>query len=359
MCNNRDKIIETNVKLNLINEYNPSKRMFGGDIKKLDWNECNLPVDENFHKILLSSLTNINFTEYPNIHNCELLEKLSKYCKVGEENIQTFNGSDSALHYIFASFLNENTKVLIYHPNYSQIETYIKLYSNSLNYSEIIDPFGTHEYNFYEIEDYDVIYLSNPNNPTGVCIEPKLIEDLLIKYSNKLFIIDEAYYEFSKKSCVYLTQNYSNIIVTRTFSKAFSLASIRLGYICANKTLINSINKIRNTKEVNSFAQILGLTSLNNIEYIDDRVNLTIENREKFKEILKENNINYIDSQSNFVLIKIDNSKSIIDKLHKQNILVRDRSMFTGLENTIRITIGEWSDMEKIIKILINKDENR
>ena len=358
MCDNRNKIIKTNDSLDLINEYKPSKRTFDVGIKKLDWNECNLSFDDEFYKILSSSLSNINFTEYPNIHNDELLQSLSYYCNIKEENIQIFNGSDSALHYIFATFLNKDTKVLIYYPNYNQIETYIKLYSNNLNYSKIIDPFDSHYYNFLDVEDNDVIYLSNPNNPTGICIDPKIIEELIVKYPNKLFIIDEAYYEFSKKSCSKMVEKYHNIIITRTFSKAFSLASIRLGYICADKILINKINKIRNTKEVNSFAQILGLTALNNINYINDRVNLTIENREKFKTILKKNKINFIDSDANFILIKVKNSQLIINELYKENILVRDRGMFFGLENTIRITIGDWDDMEKIIKILLNKNEH-
>jgi|688.fasta_scaffold53999_4 histidinol-phosphate aminotransferase len=356
MCNNGNKVIKTNDRLKLINEYKPSKRTFGAEVKKLDWNECNLSFDEKFYKILLSSLSNINFTEYPNIHNDELLNSLSIYCNINKENIQIFNGSDSALHYIFATFLNKNTNVLIYYPNYSQIETYIKLYSDNLNFSKIIDPFDSHIYNFLDVENNDVIYLSNPNNPTGICIDPKIIEQLIIKYPNKLFIIDEAYYEFSKKSCTPLVKEYPNIIITRTFSKAFSLASIRLGYICANESLINEINKIRNTKEVNSFAQILGLTALNNINYINDRVDLTIENREKLKIILNENKIKYIDSDANFILIKIENSQTIINELLKQNILVRDRGMFLGLEDTIRITIGDWDDIEKIIKILLNKN---
>lgn len=355
---NRNKMIKNNIKLDSINEYKPSKRVFGDEVKKLDWNECNLSFDENFYKILSSSLSNIKFTEYPNIHNDELLKSLSNYCQVDEKHVQIFNGSDSALHYIFATFLNEDTKVLIYYPNYSQIETYIKLYSNHLYYSNIIDPFKSHEYDFSQIKNHDVIYLSNPNNPTGVCIEPKIIEGIVKNNPNKLFIIDEAYYEFSKKSCTYLTSKYNNIIVTRTFSKAFSLASIRLGYICAGEDLINQINKIRNTKEVNSFAQVLGLAALNNIEYINDRVNLTIQNREKFQKILEQNGIEYINSDSNFILMRINNSQSIVDKLYKENILVRDRSMFDGFDNTIRITIGDWEDMEKIIKIILNKNEN-
>ena len=346
-------MIKITDRLNLISEYKPSNRIDGDDIKKLDWNECNLTFSNEFQDLLYKSLSEIKYSQYPDINNFNLIKKLSHYCGVNADNVQTFNGSDSALHYIFATFLNRDTKVLIYYPNYSQIETYIKLYSDNLNYSNIKNPFTEHHYNFNDIVDNDVIYISNPNNPTGYCIPTDEIENLLIQHPEKLFIIDEAYYEFSNKTCSKLTKKYDNIIVTRTFSKAFSLASIRLGYICADHNLINQINKIRNTKEVNSFAQRLGEVALDNFNFIDERVKIIINNREKFQNILTENGINFVKSDSNFILIKVKDSKSIIKKLSEQKILVRDRSMFSGLENTIRITIGDWDDMEKIIKTLI------
>ena len=349
-------MIKKNNRLELIDEYKPSKRTVGCNVKKLDWNECNLPYDEVYIEILSSSLLNINYNEYPNINNESLINKLSLYCGVESKNVQTFNGSDSALHYIFATFLNENTNVLIYYPNYTQIETYIKLYSDNVNHSTINNPFDVHEYNFYDIIQNDVVYISNPNNPTGYCLEVSVIEHLLTIHPDKLFIIDEAYYEFSKKSCSKLVNTYHNIIVTRTFSKAFSLASIRLGYICANEELINSINKIRNSKEVNSFAQKLGEVSLDNIKYIENRVNIIINNRNRFEKVLENNNIEFIKSDANFILIRVPDSKRIIEDLSNKNILVRDRSMFSGLHNTIRITIGEWEDMETIIKTILNKN---
>ena len=104
-------MIKTNRRLDLINEYKPSNRFYGGDIKKLDWNECNLKFDNDFKKILLDSLSDVIYSEYPNIDNKILIKKLSDYCNVNIDNIQTFNGSDSALHYIFATFLNKEFKL--------------------------------------------------------------------------------------------------------------------------------------------------------------------------------------------------------------------------------------------------------
>ena len=344
--------METNRNLKNIKYYLPSDRSQNDETVKLDWNECNIPFNEDYLNHLRRSIFTVNLSEYPNINNKNLINELSNYCGIDGENIQIFNGSDSALHYIFATFLNPETKVLIYYPTYTQVESYIQLYSNNLNYSYITDLFGNHEYDFNDIENNDLIYITNPNNPTGKIIEPSEIEKLIIKYPNKLFIIDEAYYEFSNKTCVNMVKNYNNLIVTRTFSKAFSLASIRLGYICTNIKNINEINKIRNTKEVNSFAQSLGLAALKNINYVKDRISIINNNKEFFINELKKLNIEFIDSMSNFVLIKVINSSDLINKLTNQNILIRDRSSFKGLENCVRITIGEYEDMETIIKTI-------
>lgn len=343
-----------NKKLDAIEQYVPSVRKSGEKIAKLDWNECTLPIDEDFNNILLTSLNDINFFEYPNINNIKLLDALANYCNININNIQIFNGSDSALHHIFATFLNDNCKVLIYYPNYTQVETYIKLYTKKIIYSNIVKPFYEHSYEFDIIKDVNVIYFSNPNNPTGVCLDYSHILQLIETYPDKLFIIDEAYYEFSKKTCSHLVKTFNNLIITRTFSKAFSLASMRLGYICASPILIEYINKIRNTKEVNSFAQILGLKALENYKYIEHRIKTIVENREKFKKILEINKIPFTNSESNFVLIKVKNSNHISKILYDNDILVRDRGMFYGIENTIRITIGSLDENKKIID-LINK----
>lgn len=344
--------METNRNLKNIKNYLPSNRTQNNGTIKLDWNECNLPFDKEYLGKLRESISSVNLSEYPNINNKKLIGKLSNYCNVNPKNIQIFNGSDSALHYIFATFLNPETKVLMFYPTYSQVENYIHLYTNNLNYSYITDLFGIHEYHFNDIEDNDVVYITNPNNPTGKIINPIVIESLLMRFPNKLFVIDEAYYEFSNKTCVGMVTKYNNLIVIRTFSKAFSLASIRLGYICTNINNINEIDKIRNTKEVNSFAQSLGLTALENINYIKDRISIINNNKERFTNQLEKLNIEFIDSMSNFVLIRVVNSTELINKLTNKNILIRDRSSFKGLENCVRITIGESETMDIIIETI-------
>ncbi|PQJ11641.1 histidinol-phosphate transaminase [Flavipsychrobacter stenotrophus] len=344
-------MIRVNTNLKSIEGYKPSDRG-NEEVAKLDWNECNLPIDEKYYSILRSAIASINFTEYPNINHERLINKLAAYCRLSADQIQIFNGSDSALSYVFTTFLNPDTKVLIFYPHYSQVETYIKVFTDNINYSNIVDVFGAHTYSTSDIEQNDVIYLSNPNNPTGHFLDAKIVEGLLSKYPDKLFIIDEAYYEFCGYSCVHLVKEHKNIIVSRTFSKAFSLASARLGYICCNKELLHHIDKIRNTKEVNSFAQALGEAALDNFSYIQDRVDLVNENMSIFKTGLKELQVDFVDSKANFVLIKIAEVGKLIKKLKEYKILVRDRSSFAGLENCVRISIGTKEEMGKILAVI-------
>ena len=122
---------------------------------------------------------------------------------------------------------------------------------------------------------------------------------------------------------------------------------------------LKSINKIRNTKEVNSFAQKLGEIAIDNFDYIQRRIDIVKINRDKLQKVLFENKIDFIKSESNFILIKVLDSKKIIEELSNLKILVRDRSMFKGLENTIRVTIGEWDDMEIIINTILKQNEYR
>lgn len=344
-------MIRPNKNLQYISKYKPSDR--GSDSKsKLDWNECNIPFEPEYLEILRNAIANISLTEYPDIQNDSLISKLAAYCQVAPENVQIFNGSDSALHYIFAAYLNHDSKVLIYYPHYNQIETYIRLYTEHVAFSHIDDVFDGHGYNFDEIAGHTLVYINTPNNPTGYSVDNATIESLLKKYPDTLFLLDEAYYEFCGESAAHLVRIYDNIIISRTFSKAFSLASIRLGYICCAPSLLNEINKIRNPKEVNAFAQVLGETALDNFAYVRKRIELVNTNLAIFKQGLDKLGIEYVDSKANFILIRINEVANLIAKLKAESILVRDRSMFQGLENCVRISVGEEWEMNKILDII-------
>jgi len=234
-----------------------------------DWNESHFkPSPKAIKSVQEAILDNNFFQKYPNTNNRELLDLLSDYTGLESENIAIYNGSDDALKEIFISFLDENSKVMTYSPSYTQVDTFISLSTDKHHKEKIIDPIDKHYYNFEDIKNYDLVYLANPNNPTGYLIDKTEIELLVSKNLDTLFIIDEAYYEFSKNTSSDLVTKYNNIIITRTFSKAFGLASLRIGYILASKEKIEFLNKIRNVKSVNQIAQIAAAASLKDLDYL-------------------------------------------------------------------------------------------
>ncbi len=269
------------------------------------------------------------------------------------ENVAIYNGSDDALKDIFLCFADQETKVVTYCPSYTQVDTFIAMSTNNHKKQQIRDPLGLHEYNFEILSDYDIVYLANPNNPTGQIIEKDVIEKIVFDNPSTLFIVDEAYYEFCQVSCCDLVLKYDNIIVTRTFSKAFGLASLRIGYVLGSKEKIAFLNKIRNVKSVNSIAQLAAIACLKDLNYLNKCVTETKQSREMLQNYIdKSQHLSCVESHSNFVLVKTRNSKSVIKKMIENKISIRDRSSFKNLNNCVRITVGSIETTKRVIEVL-------
>ena len=172
----------------------------------------------------------------------------------------------------------------------------------------------------------------------------------LIKYNQSLFILDEAYIEFSKEyTCIELINKYNNIIVTRTFSKAYGLAGLRLGYIASPLELYKKIFKSYNERSLTEISKIAGLYIMNNINYYKDIINIIIKERESFQDFLKNNNIYYISSKSNFILFYVGNKyNEFIKKLEENNIMIRSKN--NEIKGFVRITVGNPNNMNIVKK---------
>ena len=320
----------------------------------LDWNEStkifsNKLVDD-IEKSSIFSLLN-----FYGDNNCKLLnQKLSNYLSVPKSSISVFNGSDSALNISFECILEFGDIVMKIEPEYSQIDTFITMKGAKIHRSRFGDIFS----NNIELINHDlkkqnikVFYLSNPNNPTGRILSKAEIAGLLEINNEIWFFIDEAYVEFSGNSIVSLTNKYKNLIVFRTFSKAFSLAGIRIGYIISNKKNIEMINKVKNGKDVGSFNQKVATLAL---EHTDD-----LKNYIKEMKIIKNKTIEAlrfikgletIDTDVNYFLIRTKHNSSLVNYLKEKNILIRDRSMMHGMANCSRITVGNMNEMSQLIQ---------
>ena len=335
--------------INNLQTYNVGGRAdLSSDWECFDWNESEFPPTNKVFEVMKSFY---RYERYPDITAKLLKSKLSDYVSLPVDFIEVYNGSDDALKDIITVFVDKETHVLSYQPSYTQVNTFIT--TNTENYMKvnIKNPLGEHEYDFDYCKVANVVYLVNPNNPTGKLLAVDEIEKLLKTYPDTLFIVDEAYYEFAKQSCSHLVISHKNLIVTRTFSKAFGLASVRLGYCMGHPDTLSHLIKIRNGKAVNSLAQLCGVAALDDLNYLDSRIDEMNDAKKFFVDNLPHEYY-AVDSQTNFVLLKTPDSKKLLNKMKDNKILIRDRSSFDNLENCVRITIGSKKQIIRVLDVI-------
>ncbi|HEC2860404.1 TPA: histidinol-phosphate aminotransferase family protein, partial [Campylobacter jejuni] len=261
------------------------------NVLKLDWNEATINPSPKVFEHIYQFLNSGKLNWYPNTKNIELLRALSLYTKQDSEDyIEIFGSSDAAHENIIDVFLEKNSIVCIISPTYDNFRARangvgIKTINFMLdkNFELDFDELN----NFLKQKKVDFLYICNPNNPTGVCYDNNKLEQLIINNPKIMFLVDEAYYEFCKKSVQNLVKNCKNLIITRTFSKAFALASFRIGYVISHVDNIKSINKLRNSKNISMLSQIAALAALKDVEYVDKFVEQVATSRKLFLKDIK------------------------------------------------------------------------
>ena len=325
---------------------------------KLDWNESSSNASINVINAIKKFLDDHSLSYYPDVTSRELIEAIAERYAIPANFISIFNGSDNALQHIFYTFLTENSTFTTFQPTYTQILQFIDFKKPIKNLYQPEDVFNI-DYKLFEekfVADADLVYLINPHNPIGNLLSKDYLLNLMRKYPETMFVIDEAYMEFAStdESCIEFCKTEKNVIVCRTFSKAFGLAGIRLGYAISHSDNIGKIQRIKNNKDVNTLAQIAGTAAIKDLDYLDKHIQNIKETKKWFLDNVPDKYRTY-DSEANFVLISYENDGELLDRLEKNRILVRDRSELHGLKNYLRITIGTREQMEKVVKVLRNE----
>jgi histidinol-phosphate aminotransferase len=176
----------------------------------------------------------------------------------------------------------------------------------------------------------------------------------LQKAKESVVIVDEAYIEFCglDKSVKALLEKYDNLIILRTFSKAFCLAGMRLGYILANPKYLEFIQRIRNSKEVSEISQVAGIAALRNWKYYEAYIGAVVEAKEYFIKEMKKKGYSIYDGHGNYVMVKVKHPHEFITSLRENKIYIRDRSYLPQLNNFVRITIGTKMQMQKVLSVV-------
>ncbi|MBX7149112.1 histidinol-phosphate transaminase [bacterium] len=326
----------------------------GARIMKLDSNESTSTPSPHVTGSLIEFVQKSQLNWYPDINSTTLIEKLSKYTGLPTEMIQTFNGSDNALETICKTYLTHGDEVALCMPAYD----HFRLYAESCD-ATLVPVFGPSPFVtkvdalLNAITDKTkIVYIVNPNNPTGLLYNEREIKNILDKAKGQaLVIVDEAYFEFCNHSMAHLVPFYSNLIVTRSFSKAFGLAGLRCGYVLTQANNLEAINKIRVGKNINSLAQVAASAALDDVEHMERYVSEVNSARSWLSGKMRNMGLFVHETPANFILLKVANPQGVVDFLAKNNVFVRDRSMIPQLNGFLRITIGHMFIMERFWKV--------
>ena len=314
---------------------------------------------EKFFSDFVSIIKQEDVRYYPYIH--EFKKKLADTNGLNEDNIFLNNGSSENIRVFYDAFAIRNREVLITEYCYPMHKVYALL--NGSRVKEI-------KYKRDLVIDYDslidnidenkcCIVLANPNSPIGDILGLNQIEEILKKSSkyNIPILIDEAYIEYSEQeSCIKFLEKYDNLVISRTFSKAYGCAGLRIGYLLANKGIMNVINKFIPTYEISSISAKFGLHLLNHQKVISDYLNLIKQEREKIKIICGEHEIKYIINHINTIYLKPKNIGNIISRLNNERLFYRTRKLPYDDDDWLAIVLYPDFTDGNIMKII--RDEN-
>ncbi len=288
---------------------------------------------------------------YPEDVPSELHSKIAEYVGVDEGQVIAGNGSDEILDMAVKMLIEPGDEAVIPVPTFSMYRKLVELYSGRCIDVPLGDGFRFDVHKILEniTERTKLVFVCSPNNPTGSTIPEAGLKEILDK--DVVVILDEAYVEFSSGSFVNLVKEYKNLIVLRTFSKAFGLAGMRAGYGVADSEIIEYMLRIKIPFSVNTLAQKAAIAALEDKEHLEKSVEL-VETGRAFilEEVSKIEGVKSYPSQANFVFIELESrAEDIVKALFKRGIIVRDCS-FTGLGNYIRVSIGTMEENTKFLE---------
>ncbi|MCW7466208.1 pyridoxal phosphate-dependent aminotransferase [Leptospira levettii] len=316
---------------------------------RLDKNERidNLPND--VLKSIKSKINSDLITAYPETE--PFYAKLSKFHSAKPENFLVTTGADGGIRYCFDTFVKEGDEVVFLSPTFAMVDIYATLWNTKkkiINYDDSIN---------IKIQDIldainsktALVVIANPNSPTGNSFSVESIETIVSRAADfKVpILIDEAYFGFSEITAEPLLKKFQNLIIARTFSKAFGLAGLRIGYLYSSEILISKMYKFRPMYEVTSVSLLFADYFLENVDVVSRYIKATKEGLDYLVSVLKDLNLFYIKTDTNFIHIDFgDKKEKALSVFEKKSLLIRGGLPFKGYENYLRLTIGPVNQMQ-------------
>lgn len=334
-----------------IEPYVPGEQSKDKDIVKINANENPYPPSPKVIEVMHNfDAEKLRF--YPNANATDLKQALANYYNVNIENVFLGNGSDDVIALAFMAFFNSDKPIAYPDITYSFYPVWCKLLNIPYKNYPLDDNFRIN------VDDYKEknggVVIPNPNAPTSLGEGTDFVKKLLDYNQDSVVIIDEAYVDFGATSSIPLTKEYENLLVTGTFSKSRSLAGLRIGFAIGSKTLIQTLEAVKNSYNsytIDALSIAMGAESVKDDEYFKQTISKVIATRTRVTDELRSLGFEVLDSQANFIMATHNdyNMKEMFEYLKTKKVFIRYFSL-PRIEKYVRISIGTDKEMDRFLK---------
>lgn len=297
------------------------------------------------------------YNRYPDPYQQKLKQKISQVKGVPPENIFIGNGSDECIDLLYRSFCNPGKdNVIIVPPTYGMYEVSAAINDVEVRKAPLLENFQLDLLHMETLVDANtkIIWICSPNNPTGNAMQHEDIETILNNF-NGLVVVDEAYINFARqRSFISLLNEYPNLLVLQTLSKAWGLAGLRLGMAFASAEIVSVLNKVKPPYNISEPVQDLVLQALDRLEEVNEMIREIVRERERLATALKALSLvqHVYPSDANFLLVRVADARAVYGYLLANQIVVRDRSKVMLCDNCLRITVGTARENDELLNVL-------
>jgi len=334
-----------------VRELVPYETKYLPECIKLDANENPFPWPAEMREALLSE--KLAFNRYPDGMGQDLKARIAKYTATSQEGILIGNGSDELIQLILLTFGGLGKSLIIHPPTFGMYEISARLTETTVVQVPLLNGLDLDTEQMIkaaQVPEAHLIIICNPNNPTGSLFKREEILRL-VRESGKIVVVDEAYAEFSEETLIPEIEKFPNLVIMRTFSKAFGMAGLRLGYLLGQPKTIALINKVRPPFNVNLFSQKAGILALDYLnEYQEQIQQIKAETQNLLDALNLVPNLTVYPTRANFFLFQPEDPDRWASELLKRGFLVRNMGMLPSLGKCLRISAGLPKENEGFIR---------
>ena len=333
----------------ILNQIKPEIRQMGGYVTppqgevraKLNQNENPFDFPLEWKQELAEYMPTISWARYPANEAPGIRTLLADRYGLAPDQVMLGNGSNQLLYTIILAIIGRGDKLLMAPPSFSLFDLVGTLFQGEVTQVLLNDDFTINEPEFLkQAIDAKLILLCSPNNPTGNEIPLEFLEKLL-NSTSAIVMWDEAYGEFTDQTAMNLIDKYPNLVVSKTFSKAFGLAGLRIGYFLGDSRIITEIRKANLPYNLNLFSEQVCKQILDNDAWVQKHVQIIVDEREKLYQAMQQiDRLHVYPSKANFLLFKVDDGQGVLKSLQDKGVLVRNMGSYPLLANHLRVTVG-------------------